>query len=127
MTFPVAPLSTNVKTNVDPKAIEDDFIFGPPRTHLKRVKCKVPMISNELRLRDNRRKVIQLSLRKLEKIQSSEENLRRSVCINNTFARLTADIRHEKQQNRVQHNKYVLKSFYVYTNIYICGQKYIKS
>ncbi|CAO1443288.1 unnamed protein product [Diamesa tonsa] len=110
MTFPVSILNTG-KTNQDPKTIEDDSIFGPSRSQLKRVKCKVPMISNELRLRDNRRKVLQLSLRKLENIQSSEENLRRSVCINNTFARLTADIRHEKQQNRVQHNKYVLKSF----------------
>lgn len=113
MTFPVPLLNTG-KTNLDPKTIEDDYMFGPPRTQLKRVKCKVPMISNELRLRDNRRMILQLSLRKLENIQSSEENLRRSVCINNTFARLTADIRHEKQQNRVQHNKYVLKSFCVY-------------
>ncbi|CAO1434590.1 unnamed protein product [Diamesa serratosioi] len=109
MTFPVTQLNT-AKTNQESKTVEDDSIFGPPRTQLKRVKCKVPMISNELRLRDNRRKVIQLSLRKLEKIQSSEENLRRSVCINNTFCCLTADIRHEKQQNRVHHNNSKRKS-----------------
>lgn len=108
MTFPVALLNTG-KNNQEYKTVEDDSIFGPPRAQVKRVKCKVPMISNELRLRDSRRKVFQLSLRKLEKIQSSEENLRRSVCINNTFACLKAEIRHEKQENRVQHNQYVLK------------------
>lgn len=84
-----------------------DDIFGPARTILRRTKTKISMISNELRLREKRKRVLQLCLRKLERIKDSENNLRRSVCIHNTFSRLTADIKRDKErgQNRNQHQQ----------------------
>jgi SERTA motif len=83
---------------------EDDDIFGPARTLLRRTKNKISMISNDLRLREKRKRVLQLCLRKLERIKDSENNLRRSVCIHNTFSRLSNEIKRDKErgQNRNQ-------------------------
>lgn len=55
------------------------------------------MISAKLRLREERKRILQLCANKLEKIKDSETNLRRSVCINNTYSRLTEEVRREKQ------------------------------
>lgn len=93
-----------------------DDIFGPARTILRRTKNKISMISNELRLREKRKRVLQLCLRKLERIKDSENNLRRSVCIHNTFSRLTADIKQEKRdkergQNRNQQQQHQQQSY----------------
>lgn len=84
--------------------LSDDDIFGPARTILRRTKNKISMISNELRLREKRKRVLQLCLRKLERIKDSENNLRRSVVIHNTFSRLSNDIKRDKErgQNRNQ-------------------------
>lgn len=86
---------------------EDDDIFGPARTLLRRTKNKLSMISNELRLREKRKRVLQLCLRKLERIKDSENNLRRSVIIHNTFSRLSNEIKRDKErgQNRNQHQQ----------------------
>ena len=86
---------------------EDDDIFGPTRTLLRRTKNKLSMISNELRLREKRKRVLQLCLRKLERIKDSENNLRRSVIIHNTFSRLSNEIKRDKErgQNRNQHQQ----------------------
>lgn len=99
------------------QALSDcDNIFGPARTILRRTKNKISMISNELRLREKRKRVLQLCLRKLERIKDSENNLRRSVCIHNTFSRLTADIKQEKRdkergQNRNQQQLHQQQSY----------------
>lgn len=84
--------------------MSDDDIFGPARTILRRTKNKISMISNDLRLREKRKRVLQLCLRKLEHIKDSERNLRRSVVIHNTFSRLSNDIKRDKErgQNRNQ-------------------------
>ena len=78
---------------------EDADMFGPPRSAplLNSNRPRVPMISAKLRLREERKRVLQLCANKLEKIKDSETNLRRSVCINNTYSRLTEEVRREKQ------------------------------
>jgi hypothetical protein len=81
-------------------AAEDDSdMFGPPHTSppVRRNRPKIPMISAQMRLREVRKRILQLCVHKLERIKDSERNLRRSVCINNTYSRLTDDIRREKQ------------------------------
>ncbi len=88
----------------------DDILFGSTRTITFRAKNKISMISNELRMREKRKRVLQMCLRKLERIKDSENNLRISVIIHNTYSRLTADIKRDKQrgQNKYQqqhHNK----------------------
>lgn len=88
--------------------MSDDDIFGPARTILRRTKTKISMISNELRLREKRKRVLQLCLRKLERIKDSENNLRRSVVIHNTFSRLSNDIKRDKakqNRNQLQHQQ----------------------
>jgi SERTA motif len=90
-------------TNQQQNAADDDptysDIFGPPHTTppMRRNRPKIPMISAQMRLRELRKRILQLCVHKLENIKDSERNLRRSVCINNTFSRLTEDIRREKQ------------------------------
>ncbi|CAD7086654.1 unnamed protein product [Hermetia illucens] len=79
---------------------DDSDMFGPPRSspvayHHQR--SRVPMISPKLRQREERKRILQLCAHKLERIKDSEANLRRSVCINNTYSRLTDEVRREKQ------------------------------
>lgn len=77
---------------------DDSDMFGPPRTSpLRHTRPRVPMISAKLRLREERKRVLQLCAHKLERIKDTEANLRRSVCINNTYSRLTDEVRREKQ------------------------------
>lgn len=77
---------------------DDSDMFGPPRTSpLRHTRPRVPMISAKLRLREERKRILQLCAHKLERIKDSETNLRRSVCINNTYSRLTDELRREKQ------------------------------
>ncbi|XP_055637379.1 uncharacterized protein DDB_G0281497 [Toxorhynchites rutilus septentrionalis] len=89
-------LPSNNTSNV---AEDDSDMFGPPYTSppIRRNRPKVPMISAQLRMREVRKRILQLCVHKLERIKDSERNLRRSVCINNTYSRLTDDIRREKQ------------------------------
>lgn len=101
------PIKSSVVAVVAPtvtaaaNAFEDDDsdMFGPPRSAplLNSNRPRVPMISAKLRLREERKRVLQLCANKLEKIKDSETNLRRSVCINNTYSRLTEEVRREKQ------------------------------
>lgn len=80
---------------------DDDDIFGSTRTiTFRRAKNKLSMISNELRMREKRKRVLQMCLRKLERIKDSENNLRISVIIHNTYSRLTADIKRDKQRGQ---------------------------
>lgn len=87
---------------------EVDDIFGSTRTITFRAKNKLSMISNELRMREKRKRVLQMCLRKLERIKDSENNLRISVIIHNTYSRLTADIKRDKARgtNRYQQQHY---------------------
>ncbi|KFB40654.1 AGAP001828-PA-like protein [Anopheles sinensis] len=89
-------LPTNSTSTV---AEDDSDMFGPPHSSppIRRNRPKVPMISPQLKQREVRKRILQLCVHKLERIKDSERNLRRSVCINNTYSRLTDDIRREKQ------------------------------
>lgn len=80
---------------------DDSDMFGPPRTSppigYHHHRSRIPMISPKLRQREERKRILQLCAHKLERIKDSETNLRRSVCINNTYCRLTDELRREKQ------------------------------
>lgn len=97
-------LPCNNTSNV---AEDDSDMFGPPHTSppIRRNRPKVPMISAQLRMREVRKRILQLCVHKLERIKDSERNLRRSVCINNTYSRLTDDIRREKQSKYLMLNQ----------------------
>lgn len=94
-----AALTATTTTTVASFEDDDSDMFGPPRSTplLNTNRPRVPMISAKLRLREERKRVLQLCANKLEKIKDSETNLRRSVCINNTYSRLTEEVRREKQ------------------------------
>lgn len=89
-------------TPVTAADVDDSDIFGPPRTtspyHHRHTRPKVSMISGKMRFCEERKKILQLCASKLELIKDSETNLRRSVCINNTYSRLTDEVRREKQR-----------------------------
>ncbi|KAI9561176.1 hypothetical protein GHT06_012132 [Daphnia sinensis] len=57
--------------------------------------------SPRLRLRDERKRVLKLSLAKLRRIDDAESCLRRSVLLNNTLRRLQRDARDEKTASAV--------------------------
>ncbi|KAL1138880.1 hypothetical protein AAG570_008942 [Ranatra chinensis] len=54
------------------------------------------MISPKYRQKEERRKVLKISVNKLKKIEDPESSLRRSVLINNTMKRLQREAREEK-------------------------------
>jgi hypothetical protein len=62
-----------------------------------------------LRLRDERKRVLKLSLAKLRRIDDAESCLRRSVLLNNTLRRLQRDARDEKSGGG-QTNNHVISS-----------------
>lgn len=85
-------------TTTNSSSDDDSDMFGPPRSSpMRSTRPKVPMISAKLRMREERKRILQLCAHKLERIKDSETNLRRSVCINNTYSRLTDEVRREKQ------------------------------
>ncbi|XP_057663332.1 uncharacterized protein LOC130898236 [Diorhabda carinulata] len=78
-----------------------DDIFGPPRTYPGGYcppKNRPSMISPKYRLKEERRKVLKISLNKLKKIEDAERSLCRSVLINNTVKRLQQEVKEEKCQ-----------------------------
>ncbi|XP_055854483.1 uncharacterized protein LOC129918139 [Episyrphus balteatus] len=84
---------------------DDSDMFGPPRSSppigFHHHRSRVPMISPKLRQREERKRILQLCAHKLERIKDSETNLRRSVCINNTYSRLNDELRREKQSRYI--------------------------
>lgn len=101
------PINMTLPETNEEQRGEEDFLSenddDETRT-FRRARNKLSMISNELRMREKRKRVLQMCLRKLERIKDSENNLRISVIIHNTYSRLTADIKRDKQrgQNRYQ-------------------------
>ncbi|XP_016995766.2 homeotic protein ocelliless [Drosophila takahashii] len=96
----------NHNNNNNSSSDEDSDMFGPPRCSppigYHHHRSRVPMISPKLRQREERKRILQLCAHKLERIKDSEANLRRSVCINNTYCRLTDELRREKQMRYLQ-------------------------
>jgi len=62
------------------------------------------MISAKYRLKEERRKVLKISVNKLKKIEDPESSLRRSVLINNTVKRLQKEARDEKSHKQQIHS-----------------------
>lgn len=83
---------------------DDDLLFGTssPRNYgssfCSSGKSRPTMISAKYRLKEERRKVLKISINKLKKIEDPESSLRRSVLINNTMKRLQKEARDEKLQ-----------------------------
>ncbi|XP_073946386.1 uncharacterized protein isoform X3 [Choristoneura fumiferana] len=80
------------------EALEDDM-FGPSRTE-PAARPKLSMISARLRANEERKRVIEICSQKLESIEDPARDLRRSVCINNTYCRLSEEARREKEARR---------------------------
>lgn len=98
----IEPLASTMKS---PPAVTDDCddIFGPPRTYPTGYcppKNRPSMISAKYRQKEERRKVLKISLNKLKKIEDPESSLCRSVLINNTMKRLQKEARDEKIQKQ---------------------------
>lgn len=78
----------------------DDDIFGPPRTYTSSyyssTRQRPSMISAKYRQKEERRKVLKISVNKLRKIEDPENSLCRSVLINNTMKRLQRESKEEK-------------------------------
>ncbi|XP_021919287.1 uncharacterized protein LOC110829644 [Zootermopsis nevadensis] len=85
---------------------DDDLLFGTssPRNYgssfCSSGKSRPTMISAKYRLKEERRKVLKISIGKLKKIEDPESSLWRSVLINNTMKRLQKEARDEKLQKQ---------------------------
>lgn len=85
---------------------DDDDIFSTNRSGYGSSSfCRVggarpTMISAKYRQKEERRKVLKISISKLKKIEDPESSLRRSVLINNTMKRLQREAREEKLQKQ---------------------------
>lgn len=126
MTLPTNTNAANGGNGSD----DDSDMFGPPRCSppigYHHHRSRVPMISPKLRQREERKRILQLCAHKLERIKDSEANLRRSVCINNTYCRLTDELRREKQLRYVQNMpKWVEHHLHTYMYLWMCVCVYI--
>ena len=70
--------------------------LGSASNNSRRSSATFQLWSPRLRLRDERKRVLKLSLAKLRRIDDAESCLRRSVLLNNTLRRLQRDARDEK-------------------------------
>ncbi|KAK9875797.1 hypothetical protein WA026_009586 [Henosepilachna vigintioctopunctata] len=89
--------------SLQPEIDDNDDIFGPPRTYPNGFcppKNRPSMISAKYRQKEERRKVLKISMNKLKKIEDPEASLRRSVLINNTMKRLQQEAKDEKIQKQ---------------------------
>ncbi|XP_044748381.1 uncharacterized protein LOC123309365 [Coccinella septempunctata] len=89
--------------SLQPIPDDNDDIFGPPRTYpngFTPPKNRPSMISAKYRQKEERRKVLKISMNKLKKIEDPEASLRRSVLINNTMKRLQQEAKEEKIQKQ---------------------------
>jgi len=75
---------------------EDDEMFGTARSYTASFRNRPTMISAKYRQKEERRKVLKISINKLKKIEDPESSLRRSVLINNTMRKLQRESREEK-------------------------------
>jgi len=89
---------------------EDDVLFGTSShrnygsSFCSSGKSRPTMISAKYRLKEERRKVLKISVNKLKKIEDPESSLRRSVLINNTVKRLQKEARDEKSHKQQIHS-----------------------
>nr|CAD7442249.1 unnamed protein product [Timema bartmani] len=67
-------------------------------------KARPTMISAKYRLKEERRKVLKISINKLKKIEDLKSSLRRSVLIKNTMKRLQKEAKEEKLQKQQVHS-----------------------
>lgn len=105
------------------KASECDFdeIFIPP----KRIS---PFLNTPKERKEERRKVIKISLQKIKAIEDAELSLRRSVLINNTMKRLKTELRKDtkltKKKRRLGHgllNNDCLSDSYLVDDPFLSG------
>lgn len=92
------------------KVEDEDDMFGSPRSYTASF-CSVrpsrpTMISAKYRQKEERRKVLKISINKLKKIEDPESSLRRSVLINNTMRKLQRESREEKQLAAMKQQTY---------------------
>lgn len=83
----------------------EDDMFGPPRSYSASYytnRQRPSMISAKYRQKEERRKVLKISVNKLRKIEDPEASLCRSVLINNTMKRLQREAKEEKSSHQVK-------------------------
>jgi len=104
-----AVISNSCNGGPNTSSSEDEVLFGTssPRNYdssfCSSGKSRPTMISAKYRLKEERRKVLKISVNKLKKIEDPESSLRRSVLINNTMKRLQKEAREEKSQKQQLH------------------------
>ncbi|KAJ9595804.1 hypothetical protein L9F63_013007, partial [Diploptera punctata] len=96
----------SVGTSAGNGSPEDDLFSNSTRNYGSSFcgKSRPTMISAKYRLKEERRKVLKISINKLKKIEDPESSLRRSVLINNTMKRLQKEAREEKLQKQQIHS-----------------------
>ncbi|KAG8322238.1 uncharacterized protein LOC124357745 [Homalodisca vitripennis] len=94
---------------------DDDDMFGAPRSYTASFCGSRPnrptMISAKYRQKEERRKVLKISINKLKKIEDPESSLRRSVLINNTMRKLQRESREEKLNKQQSYRCYTADLF----------------
>ncbi|KAE9544745.1 hypothetical protein AGLY_000287 [Aphis glycines] len=79
---------------------EIDELLGTRRSYGWNSGSRPSMISAKYRLKEERRKVLKISVNKMKKIDDAESSLCRSVLINNTVKRLQAETRDDRTTGR---------------------------
>lgn len=90
--------SVNHNNNTIKEEDNGDDMFGMARTYAASFTrpSRPTMISAKYKQKEERRKVLKISINKLKKIEDPESSLRRSVLINNTMRKLQRESREEK-------------------------------
>jgi len=102
-------LTENNNNDIGKDVDDGDDMFGGECRNYGTSFCgsrpnRMTMISAKYRQKEERRKVLKISINKLKKIEDPESCLRRSVLINNTMKRLQREAREDKVQKQTTVN-----------------------
>ncbi|XP_059481149.1 uncharacterized protein LOC132200009 [Neocloeon triangulifer] len=97
--LPTMKIDSSETTTSSSDSIFGCVRFGSTNAYINKT-GRPSMISAKYRLKEERRKVLKISIGKFKRIEDHESSLRRSVLINNTMKRLQKEAREEKLQRQ---------------------------
>lgn len=112
--------SRGVKRNAE--NLDSEEVYIPS----KRVS---PFLNTPKERKDERKKILKISIKKLKQLSDPEFFLRRTVLVNNTTKRLQSELKEEKRRNKRRKymngygvpNSNCLSDMYLYDDPFLCG------
>ncbi|XP_052766273.1 uncharacterized protein LOC128207420 [Mya arenaria] len=95
------------------RKLDTDIDLDVPYIPPKRIS---PFMNTPKEKKEEKRKILKISIKKLKQLEDPEAFLRRTVLVNNTRKRLQTELRQEKNSSRVGRRKHFISTYDVLSN-----------